>query len=208
MLRTRQLSYTYPGGERLTFPDLTCAAGETLLLLGKSGSGKTTLLQLLAGLRRPTTGGVVLRDTTLQSLSGTALDRFRGRHIGMIFQTAHFVRSVTVRENLRLAQSLPGLPADDARIDALLTSLDVAEKSSTLPGRLSVGQQQRVAIARAVLNRPSVILADEPTSALDDENAYAVLDLLRSRATEVGAALVIVTHDTRLTQRVAQQITL
>ncbi len=208
MLRTHDLSYRYPGGEVLRFPDVGCAGGETLLLLGKSGSGKTTLLQLLAGLRTPSSGTVSIGGTELQIMGESARDRFRGANIGVVFQTAHFVRSITVRENLRLAQDLAGMDVDTARIDELLTALDIGEKADSLPNRLSVGQQQRAAIARAVLNKPRVILADEPTSALDDENAYAVLELLRSRAQEVGAALVIVTHDNRLTRMVGQKISL
>ncbi|OAV45679.1 ABC transporter ATP-binding protein [Lewinella sp. 4G2] len=199
MLEAKNLSYQYPGGAALTFPDITCAAGETRLLLGKSGSGKTTLLQLLAGLRQPSTGGVTIGGTDLNALSGRQLDQFRGGNIGMVFQTAHFVRGLTVQKNLELAQSLAGKPRDDDRIKQLLQRLDLAGQGGKLPGKLSVGQQQRAAIARAVLNQPAVILADEPTSALDDDNARAVLALLQEEAAAVNATLLIVTHDNRLT---------
>lgn len=208
MLRATNLSYTYPGGETIRFPDLNCPAGETRLLLGKSGSGKTTLLQLLAGLRTPETGEVVIAQQILGKISGSALDKFRGTHLGMVFQTAHFVRSVSVRQNLRLTQQLARKAIDDERIDRLLTDLDVAHKADALPARLSVGQQQRVAIARAVLNQPAVILADEPTSALDDTNAMQVLQLLQEQAGAVKATLLIVTHDTRLTEVITQQTSL
>ncbi|NJC25002.1 ABC transporter ATP-binding protein [Neolewinella antarctica] len=208
MLQAQDLSYTYPNGETLRFPDLTCAAGETRLLLGKSGSGKTTLLQLLAGLRSPATGSVEIDGTAVNTLTGSALDRFRGAKVGMVFQTAHFIRSVSIRDNLRLAQSLGGKPVDDRRIEELLTDLDVAHKTHAFPAKLSVGQQQRVAIARAVINQPAVILADEPTSALDDDNALQVLTLLQSQAAAVNAALLIVTHDNRLTSAIANQTTL
>lgn len=208
MLEATKLQYQYPGGELLTFPHLNCAAGETRLLLGKSGSGKTTLLQLLAGLRTPQQGAVVIDGTNLNTLGTTQLDKFRGAKIGMIFQTAHFIRSISVRENLRLTQSLAGKKVDDQRITAILASLDLAGKDGVLPARLSVGQQQRVAIARAVLNQPAVILADEPTSALDDENALAVLRLLQEQAASVEATLLIVTHDSRLTNLVPQQTSL
>ena len=123
----------------------------------------------------------------------------------MVFQTAHFVRSISVRDNLRLAQQLAGKAIDNGRIDRLLTDLNLLEKAAALPAKLSVGQQQRAAIARAVLNQPAVILADEPTSALDDENAAQVLDLLRSQAAAVNATLLIVTHDTRLTAAIDKQ---
>lgn len=208
MIATQQLEYRYPGGTALRFPDLTCAAGQTRLLLGPSGSGKTTLLQLLAGLRKPTSGAVLINDTDLATLPTSKLDTFRGRHIGVVFQTAHFIRSVSVLNNLRLTQQLAGKKQDDKRSHELLSSLNLNEVANKLPGNLSVGQQQRVAIARAVLNEPAVLLADEPTSALDDANAEQVLTLLQSSAAAVGAALLIVTHDSRLTSQIPLQTSL
>ena len=208
MLATHDLSYQYPGGEQLNFPDISCARGETWLLLGASGSGKTTLLQLLAGLRTPTGGEVLVDDQALGKLTGSNLDRFRGKKLGIIFQTAHFVRSVSIAENLALAQRLAGNPVDYDRIQTLLDQLDIGNKADASPAALSVGQQQRAAIARAIINQPSVILADEPTSALDDANTEKVIDLLREQAAAVNATLLIVTHDNRLTQVIDQQIRL
>ena len=200
MLQTDNLTFHYPNGPSLTFPDLRCAAGEHWLLLGPSGSGKTTWLQLLAGLRTPTTGRIVLRDTNLADLRGGALDRFRGREIGIIYQQPPFVRSLSVGDNLALARRLAGLPADAERVHRLLDRLGVSHKARSRPDRLSVGEQQRVAIARALVNAPGLILADEPTSALDDGNARRVSQLLREVAEAVQAILVIVTHDARLRQ--------
>ncbi|MTB51009.1 ABC transporter ATP-binding protein [Lewinella sp. W8] len=208
MLATRALTYQYPGGEQLTFPDISCARGETWLLLGDSGSGKTTLLQLLAGLRTPGSGEVVVDNQVLGQLSGSDLDRFRGKQLGIIFQTAHFVRSVSVAENLALAQRLAGNAVDHDRIQQLLDQLSIGNKADAAPAALSVGQQQRAAIARAIINQPSVILADEPTSALDDANTHRVIDLLREQAAAVNATLLIVTHDNRLTRIIDQQIRL
>lgn len=204
MLQASNLTFRYSGGTSLSFPDLSCAAGETHLLLGDSGSGKTTMLQLLSGLRRPATGRVIIRDTDITSLSGRELDQFRGQHIGLVFQTAHFLRALSVQENLAVAMQLAGNRVDQPRIKALLDQLDLGEKLDVRPGNLSVGQQQRVAIARAVVNQPSVILADEPTSALDDRNTRQVLSLLQEQAEAVGAALLIVTHDNRLTEVVSR----
>lgn len=205
MLNSNNLSFNYPGGEALKFPDLKCQTGETRLLLGKSGSGKTTMLQLLAGLRQPSTGEVIINGQRLDELSGSALDHFRGQNVGMIFQTAHFLRALTVRENLAMAQQLAGKSVDRSRIDGLLEQLDLKEKANSLPGRLSVGQQQRVAIARAIINQPAVIFADEPTSALDDDNTQQVIELLQNQAAAVNATLLIVTHDNRLTGIIPQQ---
>ncbi|MEM6771376.1 MAG: ATP-binding cassette domain-containing protein [Bacteroidota bacterium] len=205
MLKAENLSFRYSGQELLKFPDLECPAGTPHLLLGASGSGKTTMLQLLAGLRRPATGSVTIKRTVLASLSDSALDTFRGKTIGMVFQTAHFLRALTVEENLQIAMQLAGKHPDRSRIQALLQQLDLESKSKVIPGRLSVGQQQRVAIARAVINEPAVILADEPTSALDDQNTKQVIELLSEQAATVGAALLIVTHDNRLTSIIPQQ---
>jgi len=205
MLTANNLSYRYPGGETLSFPELTCAAGETRLLLGKSGSGKTTMLQLLAGLRAPATGSVSINGQDIGRLSGTALDHFRGQNVGMIFQTAHFIRALTVGQNLELTQHLAGKSVDRDRITALLEELDLAGKAGSLPGKLSVGQQQRAAIARALVNRPAVLFADEPTSALDDENTRRVVELLQRQATAANATLLIVTHDNRLTDIIPRQ---
>ena len=206
MLQTNQLQFSYTGAQTLTFPDFTCQKGEQWLLLGQSGSGKTTLLHLLGGLLSPTKGDVKVGDTALKTLSTTALDKFRGKHIGIIFQKAHFVRSLTVQENLVLAQQLAGVTIDKTRIADLLNRLNVGHKLHAKTNELSQGEQQRVAIARAIVNQPAVILADEPTSALDDENCEEVIQLLEEQAAAVGATLLVVTHDGRLKERFEKQI--
>ncbi len=206
MLQTNQLQFSYTGAQTMTFPDFTCKKGEQWLLLGQSGSGKTTLLHLLGGLLSPTKGEVKVGDTSLKSLSTAALDKFRGKRIGIIFQKAHFVRSLTVQENLVLAQQLAGVTIDKARIADLLNRLNVGHKLHAKTNELSQGEQQRVAIARAIVNQPEVILADEPTSALDDENCEEVIQLLEEQAAAVGATLLVVTHDGRLKERFEKQI--
>lgn len=198
MLHTSDLTYTYRRGELLRFPDLHCAAGEQWLLLGQSGTGKTTLLHLLGGLRSPQGGSVEVAGVALGSLSRARLDHFRGQKIGIIFQTPHFVRALTVGENLALTQRLAGLPVDRRRIRELLDHLNIGHKLHRKPDRLSAGEQQRVAIARALINRPAVLLADEPTSALDDHNCTRVIELIEQQASEEGATLLVVTHDHRL----------
>ena len=208
MVKSHQLVFAYPGQAQMQFPDVQCASGESMLILGRSGKGKTTLLQLLAGLRRPQSGSIKIGGTEITRLSGRLLDQFRGQHIGLVFQQSHFLRALTVEENLLLAQKLAGLPANKAKIAQLLSQLGLTGKLHQKPSRLSVGEQQRVAIARAILNQPNMILADEPTSALDDHHCEEVATLLQNQAREAGAALLIVTHDYRLKEKIPKQIEL
>jgi ABC-type lipoprotein export system ATPase subunit len=199
MLKTNQLSFQYQGNEtQFSFPNIFCESKETLLVLGKSGVGKTTLLHLLGGLLVPTQGEIWIKDTNLSTLRGSALDRFRGQHIGMVFQQPHFIQSLTVAENLNLAQSVAHKKVDKTRTQNLLAQLDIAHRAQARANDMSIGEQQRANIARALINQPSLLLADEPTSALDDENCELVIQLLEQQAIAHNVALVIVTHDTRL----------
>lgn len=208
MLQTENLKFSYTGSNTLAFPNINCQKGEQWLLLGQSGSGKTTLLHLLGGLLSPTEGMVQVGDTILKKLSTAELDKFRGKHIGIIFQKAHFVRALSVEENLKLAQQLAGLSINTARIKELLDRLNVGHKLHSKTNELSQGEQQRVAIARALVNQPTIILADEPTSALDDTNCEEVIQLLEEQAAAVNATLLVVTHDGRLKERFEKQILL
>lgn len=208
MLETADLRYSYDKKTTLSFPDIQCGEAEHWLMLGQSGCGKTTLLHLLGGLLSPDSGRVTVAGTDITRLSSRRLDQYRGRHIGIIFQTSHFVRSLTVEENLALARQLSGLPVDKQRITGLLEHLNIAHKGDCRCRDLSVGEQQRVAIARALVNQPSIILADEPTSALDDVNCAEVINLIEREATEAGATLLVVTHDNRLKERFDNQILL
>lgn len=210
MLSTHDVSFSFNAGGSapLKFPDITCQTGEHWLLLGQSGSGKTTLLHLLAGLRTPLSGEIKVNDTIINRLPSSKLDRFRGKEIGVIFQQSHFLRALSVGENLAVARQLVGLPADDKWIKELLAQLNIEHKYHAKPTELSIGEQQRVAIARALVNKPTVILADEPTSALDDKNTEQVVALLREQALAANATLLVVTHDNRLKSIFDQQIEL
>jgi ABC-type lipoprotein export system ATPase subunit len=208
MFSAKQITFQYEKGPSFSFPDIQCNQGDRLLILGESGRGKTTLLHLLAGLLKPTGGAVTIGDTDTSSLSNAQLDKFRGKNIGIIFQTAHFVDSLSVEDNLIMPQFLTGNKIDRKKAKEILTRLNLGDKATKKPANLSVGEAQRVAIARAVMNNPQLILADEPTSALDDKNAEEVIRLLDEQASATGAALVIVTHDKRLKDRFSNQITL
>lgn len=207
-LITNDLQFQYPGGTMLKFPDVHAEPEAPLAILGPSGCGKTTLLHLLAGLRKPQSGTIALHDTKLHGLSGRALDRFRGRNIGVIFQQEHFVRTLTVMDNLLAASYCAGLPSDRPRAQALAERLQIAHHLQRWPHTLSRGEQQRVSIARALMNQPALLLADEPTSSLDDAHADAVLQLLTEEARHHQAILVVVTHDARVKGHLPQSLTL
>lgn len=184
-------------------PDFKAIGGEAVALIGASGSGKTTALMALAAIRPPASGEIRIQGGNPWILGKSARDRFRGRRIGLIFQSFHLVDALSVAANILLAAQCAGHAESDAgRLDMLLERLGLAAIRGQRADRISHGQAQRVAVARALYNKPAVILADEPTSALDDDNTTALLSLLKECAIQEGAALVIATHDKRALQAV------
>lgn len=208
MLQTNNLSFNYSNGPSFSFPNFRLEKQEVLLVLGQSGKGKTTLLHLLAGLMEPNEGSVMIDSQPMTELNGRSRDSFRGKNIGIVFQQAQFIRSVTVMQNLQLARSLAGLPNNDPFALELLNELGIGDKANNRPSELSIGERQRTAIARALVTKPKIVLADEPTSALDDKNCEAVASLFERTVTGHGAALVIVTHDQRLKNRFQKSVSL
>jgi lipoprotein-releasing system ATP-binding protein len=210
MVEAKGIKFRYGGaGPEMDFPDFSCAAGERMLLLGNSGTGKTTLLHLLCGLLRTETGSLHVAGCDLRAATDRELDVWRGSELGIVFQRAHFVQSLTVEENLALPHQLTHgtVPGEVlARMGSMLDRLGIAHRAKARPHELSVGEQQRASIARALLHQPKVVFADEPTSALDDRNAEAVMDILDREAAE--ATLVVVTHDQRLKDRYSKCVTL
>jgi len=208
MFAVRNLRHAYNAAEVLNVAAWQVEQGSQWLVLGPSGSGKTTLLHILAGILRPTSGSVGIAGQDLAALKPADLDRFRGQRIGIVLQRLHLMPSLTVMNNLLLAQYLSGLPQDGARVREVLASLDIADKADAYPHELSFGQAQRVAVARAVVNRPRLLLADEPTSNLDDARCAQAYGLLESQARACGATLVIATHDQRIKARMSNQFEL
>ena len=174
------------------------ASGQSMAVIGPSGCGKTTFLHLLAGLIRPGSGVIRVLDRDLSRLRGGELDRFRGRHIGLVFQRLHLLPALTIHQNVLLAQRLARVPMDRTRVEALFDRLNLTGLEGHKPSMLSQGQAQRVAIARALVHGPELLMADEPTSALDDGHADEALALLQESARAAGAALLVVTHDQRV----------
>jgi ABC-type lipoprotein export system ATPase subunit len=189
----------------LDVPEWRASQGEHWLLVGASGSGKTTLLHILAGILTSATGEATVAGETPAMLTPSQRDKFRGRRIGIVLQKLHLIQSLTVLDNLLLAQYLAGVQRDVQRAAKLLESVGLDEKANAYPHTLSEGQAQRVAVARAVINRPQLLLADEPTANLDDENCGQTLDLLERQAGSCNATLVIATHDLRTKARFDRQ---
>lgn len=206
MINLQHAAHHYDSENIVSLPDITLNQGEQLLVHGLSGSGKSTLLHILAGLLGPTTGKVVINDTEIYFLSESNLDKFRGQTIGMIFQQMHLVDTLTVFDNIRLAQYMAGVEQNENRIHEVLNQLDIPEKKNSFVDELSQGQKQRVSIARAVVNHPKLILADEPTSSLDDKRSEQVIALLKEQAELHDASLIISTHDSRVKSHFSKSI--
>jgi putative ABC transport system ATP-binding protein len=209
MIRIEQLRFGYRNGDDvLRLDEFVLEPKSDVLVVGPSGCGKTTLLHLIAGLLLPGSGRDIVDGQDLAQLSPAARDRFRGQHIGIVLQQFHLLPTLTAIQNLLVAQTIAGLPAERSVAHSMLNALGVDERVDAYPHELSIGQQQRVAIARALVNHPKLLLADEPTSNLDDEACAAVADLLLGTARQQGVSLLIATHDSRLKSRIPRQLAL
>lgn len=186
--------------------DLTIDAGESVGIVGPSGSGKSTLLMVLAGLERLDSGEIVIDGTPLHGLSEDRVAEFRGRNIGIVFQSFHLIPNMTALENVAVPLELANVPNAFEIARQELVSVGLGERLSHYPGQLSGGEQQRVAIARALAPSPKLLIADEPTGNLDAETGRQVADLIFSKQTERGMTLVLVTHDASLADRCSRQV--
>jgi len=208
MLTCSDLTFEYNNQKKFSFPSFSCAEGDTLLILGNSGSGKTTLLHLLALLLQPKGGSIQINKQEFANLSPKEAAKMRATHLGIIYQKSHFVSSLSVLDNLLLANYLADRAQSTEQAIKLAKSLGFYDLLDKPTSHLSGGEQQRVSIARALMNNPEVILADEPTSNLDDENCEKVINLLENQSKNIGASLVIVTHDQRLKDKFSNKIIL
>lgn len=208
MLAVTDLTFAYNNQKKFSFPSFSCAERETLLILGNSGTGKTTFLHLLALLLQPESGSIQINNQEFARLSPREATKMRAIHLGIIYQKSHFVSSLSVLDNLLLANYLADKEQSKEQATKLAKSLDFYELLDKNTNLLSGGEQQRVSIARALMNNPEVILADEPTSNLDDENCEKVINLLENQSKNIGASLVIVTHDHRLKDKFSNKIIL
>ena len=206
MIETKSLEFSYDNSFVFKFPNIKLKSNENLLVLGNSGIGKSTLLHNLAGILRPKSGSIKIFDQDISKLSELELDNFRGQNIGIIFQRSHFVNSLTVGENLELAQFLGR--NKKGNIKETLNNLKILDKVNKKPKELSQGERQRASIALAIINSPKLILADEPTSSLDDTNCSNVIKILKEQALKYQAQLIVITHDSRLKKHFKKSISL
>jgi putative ABC transport system ATP-binding protein len=199
MILTKEVEFNYDNQIFFKFQDIDLKSNENLLIIGNSGVGKTTLMHLLAGLLKSNSGSIKLFDQELSQLSSHQLDRFRKKNIGIVFQRPHFVNSLTVKENLQLAQYIAN-KKDNNRIDSILKNLNIFDKSNKKTNQLSQGEKQRASIALAIVNSPKLIL--------DDANCSKVIELLKKQATDFGAQLIVITHDSRVKKHFKNSIEL
>jgi putative ABC transport system ATP-binding protein len=204
LIRLQGVSKDYRKGT-LTVPvldrlDLSFRRGEFVALMGRSGSGKTTLLNLVAGLDRPSAGGVVVDGVAIDRLGRREMSAWRARHIGLIFQFYNLLPALTAAQNVELPLLLYRLPAAQRRerVHRALDAVRLLDRMTHLPSELSGGQQQRVAIARALVADPSILLCDEPTGDLDQNNASRIMEILTILNTDFAKTILVATHDPKV----------
>ena len=207
MIEFSHVSKRYPGGhEALKDVSLTIARGEMVFVIGHSGAGKSTLLKLLAAIERPTAGSIVVNGQNVGALKPRAIPYLR-RNFGLVFQDHKLLFDRSVFENVMLPLNIVGYDRREAarRVRAALDKVGLLAHEKAQPITLSGGEQQRLCIARAVVHRPSILLADEPTGNLDVAYAVEIGEIFRS-FNQVGATVVIATHDGQLADRLQPRV--
>jgi len=217
-IELHHLTFAWPGGRNLLHIDrLVLERGERVFLSGPSGSGKSTLLGLVGGVLRPHSGTVRVLGTSLDSLPARRVDRFRGDHIGFVFQSFNLLPYLSVTANVMLPlqfspvrrERLAGArPEDEALRLVRALGLENADIQERPVHQLSIGQQQRVAAARALIGRPELLVADEPTSSLDADTRSDFLRLLMSECAQFGTSVLFVSHDRVLSDRFDRAVAL
>ena len=212
ILEGKEIVKTYQQG-KIVIPvlnklNISLKESEKLAILGKSGSGKSTLLSLLSGLDIADGGELNLLGENIFKMNETEITKFRGRHLGIVFQQFHLIPHLTALENVSLPLEILGEKKSSERAKVLLEKVGLSQRMKHLPIQLSGGEMQRVAVARALSTSPDLILADEPSGSLDEHHANEVIDLLFSLVNEEKKALIVVTHDLDLSKRCQRRLAL
>lgn len=210
LLRTEELSVRFGSTDALVDVSVDIVAGEFVAVVGASGSGKSTLLQCLAGIVRPTSGGVFAEGERMDRWSDPVRSDWRLTNIGLVFQFGDLLPELSLVDNVRLPLLLAGSDRQtvEQRARHVIDRLGISEVADRRPGQVSGGQLQRAAVARALVHSPAVVLADEPTGALDTTTGQLVLEALLDAAREQGSAVVLVTHEARLSSYCDREIVL
>ncbi len=208
VLHLNDVTKDFGGAPVLSGITLDINAGETVAIMGPSGSGKSTLLHCMSGVLTPTSGQVLFKDAVLSDASDAARSRTRLADVGFVFQDDQLLPELSALDNVALPAMLNGTSRSKARAKAqeLLNQLGLGSMVDRRPGQVSGGQAQRIAIARALVTSPAVIFADEPTGALDQATGHEVMQLLTAVVQRTGAALVMVTHDSRVADWMERRI--
>lgn len=214
LIEVRNLSRIYQMGEEqikaLDQISLKIQKGEICCIFGQSGSGKSTLLNMLAGLEKPTKGGVRIGPVLVSSLSESELSEFRQKHTGFVFQSYNLLGNMKAWENVALPLTFQGvdLAVRKKRAAQMLEAVGLKARMDHFPSQMSGGQQQRVGIARAFVTNPDVIFADEPTGNLDSKSRIEIMEMIRDFARQKNQTIVLVSHDPEMAAYADHTVTL
>ncbi|MDC7235341.1 MAG: ABC transporter ATP-binding protein [Spirochaetales bacterium] len=205
MIQLENVRFTWKEGETLiNIPELIVSRGEKVMLRGESGCGKTTLLTLISGIQTVDSGVLKVDDIELKTLKSSKRDKFRGDHMGYIFQQFNLIPWLSIQKNILCSTTFSTLKKErekeslDTRVEMLMAELKLDRLKDKPVRELSLGQQQRVALARALVGHPPLIIADEPTSSLDSGNRSSFMNLLVKECEKEGSTLFVVSHDSHI----------
>jgi ABC-type antimicrobial peptide transport system, ATPase component len=214
IIECRSVSFSYNEGNNKTSVlknlNFEIKSGETTAIIGQSGCGKSTLLNLMAGLDTPTEGEVLITNTNISAISEKDRTELRAKNLGFVYQFHHLLNDFSSLYNVALPLLIMGVDKSDALLQSkkILTKVGLENRLNHKPSELSGGERQRVAIARAMITEPTCLLADEPTGNLDAKNAKEVLELIIELNTNKTTALLIVTHDLSIANKMGRKLTL
>ena len=214
IIECRSVSFSYNEGNNQTSVlknlNFEIKSGETTAIIGQSGCGKSTLLNLMAGLDTPTDGDVLIANTNISKISEKDRTVLRAKNLGFVYQFHHLLNDFSSLYNVALPLLIMGVDKGGALLKSkkILTKVGLENRLNHKPSELSGGERQRVAIARAMITEPTCLLADEPTGNLDAANAKDVLELIIELNTDKTTALLIVTHDLSIANKMSRKLTL